>query len=128
MRDGLSLSFRQSAVCAIEYSQDGAPLEIVETALLLGSLRLLIRPADAPRLAPIRSLACFRPLIEELCELPAPENYREYLRGKFPAACGAFPVDAGDTPLLAVGLFISLLIRPKRNRTWVPHPNRVLCG
>ena len=21
-----------------------------------------------------------------------------------------------------------LLIRPKRNRTWVPHPNRVLCG
>jgi hypothetical protein len=24
--------------------------------------------------------------------------------------------------------FKQLLIRPKRNRTWVPHPNRVLCG
>jgi hypothetical protein len=27
-------------------------------------------------------------------------------RVKFPAACGAFSVDSGDTPLLAVGLFI----------------------
>jgi hypothetical protein len=33
-------------------------------------------------LAPIRSLAYFRPVIEELCEHPAPENYREYLRLK----------------------------------------------
>ncbi len=24
----------------------------------------------------------------------------------FPAACGAFPTDSGDTPLLAAGLFI----------------------
>jgi hypothetical protein len=36
---------------------DGVPLQVVETALLLGSLRRLIRPADAPRLSPIRSLA-----------------------------------------------------------------------
>jgi hypothetical protein len=62
--------------------QDGVPLETVETALLLGSLRRLIRPADAPRLAPIRSLAYFRPVIEELQENPAPENYRDYLRLK----------------------------------------------
>jgi hypothetical protein len=66
--------------------EDGIPLETVETALLLGSLRRLIRPADAPRLSPIRSLAYFRPVIEELCEHPAPENYREYLRLKLSQA------------------------------------------
>ena len=67
---------------ARHFHQDGVPLETVETALLLGSLRRLIRPADAPRLTPIRSLAYFRPVIEELQENPAPENYREYLRLK----------------------------------------------
>jgi hypothetical protein len=67
---------------ARHFQQDGVPLETVETALLLGSLRRLIRPADAPRLSPIRSLAYFRPVIQELCDHPAPENYREYLRLK----------------------------------------------
>src|SRR6476646_2498381 len=41
---------------------DRVPLHVVETALLLGSLRRLIRPADAPRLSAIRSLAYFRPV------------------------------------------------------------------
>lgn len=35
-----------------------------------------------PRLSPIRSLAYFRPVIEELQENPALENYREYLEIK----------------------------------------------
>ncbi len=51
---------------ARHFYQDSVPLETVETALLLGSLRRLIRPADSPRLPPIRSLAYFRPVIEEL--------------------------------------------------------------
>ncbi|HWB95600.1 MAG TPA: hypothetical protein VG672_02830, partial [Bryobacteraceae bacterium] len=51
---------------------DGVPLQVVETALLLGSLRRLIRPADAPCLSPIRSLAYFRPVIDELRTHPAP--------------------------------------------------------
>jgi hypothetical protein len=67
---------------ARHFHQDDVPLETVETALLLGSLRRLIRPADAPRLSPIRSLAYFRPVIEELQENPVPENYCEYLRLK----------------------------------------------
>jgi hypothetical protein len=73
--------------------QDGVPLETIETALLLGSLRRLIRPADTPRLAPIRSLAYFRPVIEELQENPAPENYREYLRLKLRMATHKPPAD-----------------------------------
>jgi hypothetical protein len=58
---------------------------------LLGSLRRLIRPEDAPRLAPIRSLAYFRPVIEELLENLAPENYRDYLRLKLRQATKAVP-------------------------------------
>jgi hypothetical protein len=58
------------------------PLRIVESALLLGSLRRLIRPADLPPLPPIRSLAYFQPVIDELLVHPMPENYLEYLRLK----------------------------------------------
>ncbi len=78
---------------ARHFHEDGVPLETVETALLLGSLRRLIRPADAPRLSPIRSLAYFRPVIEELCEHPAPENYREYLRLKLRQAAKNLSAD-----------------------------------
>ena len=78
---------------ARHFYQDGVPLETVETALLLGSLRRLIRPADSPHLAPIRSLAYFRPVIEELQENPAPENYREYLRLKLRMATQKRPAE-----------------------------------
>jgi hypothetical protein len=73
--------------------QDGIPLELIETALLLGSLRRLIRPDGAPRLASIRSLAYFRPVIDELLENPAPENYRDYLRLKLRQAAKTLPAD-----------------------------------
>jgi len=73
--------------------QDGVPLETVETAMLLGSLRRLIRPAESPRLTPIRSLAYFRPVIDELQENPAPENYREYLRLKLRMATQKPPAE-----------------------------------
>ena len=79
---------------ARHFHQDGVALEVIETALLLGSLRRLIRPADAPRLSPIRSLAYFRPVIEELQENPAPENYRQYLRLKLLQADKTLPADA----------------------------------
>ena len=70
------------------------PLRIVESALLLGSLRRLIRPADLPPLPPIRSLAYFQPVIDELLVHPMPENYLEYLRLKLNrfAARSASPV------------------------------------
>jgi hypothetical protein len=65
---------------------DSVPLDTVEAALLLGSLRRLIRPKDAPPLSPIRSLAYFLPVIEELTEAPAPGNYLDYLRLKLQQA------------------------------------------
>ena len=73
---------------------DGVPLHAVETALLLGSLRRLIRPAEAPPLPPIRSLAYFRPVIEELQTHPVPDGYLDYLRLKLRQAATALPADA----------------------------------
>lgn len=62
--------------------EDGVPLALVETALLLASLRRLARPADALPLPRIRSLAYFTPVIEELRAHPVPDGYLEYLRLK----------------------------------------------
>jgi hypothetical protein len=60
----------------------GIPLEVVETALLMASLRRIVRPTDVPPLPRIRSLAYFQPVIEELREQPAPSGYLQYLRLK----------------------------------------------
>jgi hypothetical protein len=60
----------------------GISLALVESAFLLASLRRLARPTDAPPLPPIRSLAYFLPVIEELLAQPMPENYLNYLRLK----------------------------------------------
>ena len=76
---------------ARRFHDDGVPLRVVETALLLGSLRRLIRPADAPRLSPIRSLAYFRPVIDELRAHPAPEGYLDYLHLKLRQAAADPP-------------------------------------
>ena len=43
--------------------------------MLLGSLRGLVRPADAPPLGPVRSLAYFQPVISELQQQPLPANF-----------------------------------------------------
>ncbi len=72
----------QDQRCARQLYDRGVSLGVVESAFLLGSLRRLLRPADAPQLSPIRSLAYFQPVIAELLTNPAPENYLEYLRLK----------------------------------------------
>jgi hypothetical protein len=58
------------------------PLAVVEAALLLASLRRLIRPAELAPLSPIRSLAYFQPVIAELQQQPLPDGYLDYLRLK----------------------------------------------
>jgi hypothetical protein len=78
---------------ARRFHDDGVPLRVVETALLLGSLRRLIRPADAPPLSPIRSLAYFRPVIDELRAHPTPESYLDYLHLKLRQAAAVLPAD-----------------------------------
>ena len=60
----------------------GVPLPVVETALLLASLRRMTRPQGVPPLPRIRSLAYFQPVIEELLENPVSDGYLQYLRLK----------------------------------------------
>jgi len=64
--------------------ETGIPLSLVETALLLGSLRRLCRPSDVQPLPRIRSLAYFQPVgvIQEIQEHPVPDGYLDYLRLK----------------------------------------------
>ncbi len=77
LRTGVS-DQRQAGI----WFERGVSLEVVETALLLASLRRKVRPPEAPPLPRIRSLAYFQPVIEELCEQPAPACYLQYLRLK----------------------------------------------
>jgi hypothetical protein len=62
--------------------EQGVPLSLVESALLLASLRRLFRPPDLPPLPPIRSFAYFQPVITELQQNPLPDGYLDYLRLK----------------------------------------------
>jgi hypothetical protein len=60
----------------------GVPLDIVEAAMLLGSLRRFTRPQAALPLARIRSLAYFSAVIDELEQQSMPAGYLSHLRYK----------------------------------------------
>jgi hypothetical protein len=62
--------------------QQALPLSLVESALLLATLRRLSRPSELPPLPKIRSLAYFLPVIAELQQQPLPDGYLDYLRLK----------------------------------------------
>ncbi len=85
----------QDRRCASQLHDRGVSLRVVESALLLASLRRLLRPADVPPLSPIRSLAYFQPVIAELLSSSAPENYLEYLRLKLRRLASGKIVGAG---------------------------------
>jgi hypothetical protein len=67
---------------AIELYQRGVPFEKIKNALVLAAVRRMIRPADAPPLAAVRSLAYFKPVIEEVLEMEVGEEYFLYVRQK----------------------------------------------
>ena len=73
---------RPDRVLALQLYQRGVPLNKVENALVLAAVRRLIRPADAPPLATVRSLAYFLPVIEEVIEMEVGEEYFQYARQK----------------------------------------------
>ena len=71
---------RADRMLAAQLYQRGLSVKVVENALVLAATRRLIRPADAPPLGTIRSLAYFLPVIEEVLELRVNPEYFEYLR------------------------------------------------
>ena len=60
----------------------GISLETIETAFRLALARRTCRHPQAPPLAPIRSLAYFLPLLDELLRTPLETGYLDYLRAK----------------------------------------------
>src|SRR5215210_9137375 len=83
---------------ARRWHEQGIPLQLAESALLLASLRRLVRPADLPPLSPIRSLAYFQPVVDELRAHPMPANYLDYLRLKLNLlVAGSVPAQAQKT-------------------------------
>src|SRR5258708_18081133 len=68
--------------CAAELQFRSVPLDLIDAAVLLGSLRRLLRPPGALTLSPSRSMAYFQPVIDELLACPLSDNYVGYLRTK----------------------------------------------
>ena len=73
---------RADRLLAAELHERGVPAAAVENALILAAARRLIRPAGAPPLGTVRSLAYFVPVIDEVLQLPAGPDYFRYLRAK----------------------------------------------
>ena len=73
---------RADRLFATQLYDRGVPLQAVENALLLAAARRSVRPADAPPLGTIRSLAYFSPVIEEVLQLKVGQEYFRHLRNK----------------------------------------------
>jgi hypothetical protein len=77
---------RADRTLAAQLYQRGLSVKVIENALVLAATRRLIRPADAPPLGTIRSLAYFLPVIEQVLVLRASPDYFDYLRHKLARA------------------------------------------
>jgi hypothetical protein len=73
---------RADRMLAAQLHQRGISVRVIENALVLAATRRLMRPADAPPLGTIRSLAYFLPVIEEVLGLSVSPDYFQYLRHK----------------------------------------------
>ena len=73
---------RPDRVLAAQLYQRGISVSVIENAFVLAATRRLMRPADAPPLSTIRSLAYFLPVIEEVLGLRVSPDYFQYLRHK----------------------------------------------
>jgi hypothetical protein len=70
---------RPDRLLAVQLHERGVPIEAVENALVLAAARRLVRGANAPPLAPVRSLAYFLPVLEEVLHLDVSADYFEHL-------------------------------------------------
>ena len=75
---------RPDRAFALALHARGVPLDAVENALVLAASRRIVRPPDTPPLGVIRSLAYFGPVIDEVLESSAGQDYYRYLRQRLP--------------------------------------------
>jgi len=76
-------------ITAAALYERGIEMTTVESAFLLASIRRLGRTPDLPPLSPIRSLAYFLPVIQEILDKPVGDDYRIYLKMKIRSLCGS---------------------------------------
>ena len=69
-------------VVAVELHTRGVSLQVVENAFILAASRRLLRAPGAPPLMPIRSVAYFLPVIDEVIGMRINPNYFVYLEHK----------------------------------------------
>ena len=73
---------RPDRVLAGQLYQRGVSVSVIENAFVLAATRRLVRPADAPPLVTIRSLAYFLPVIEEVLGMRVSPEYFQHVRRK----------------------------------------------
>ena len=73
---------RPDRMLAAQLYQRGLAVSVIENAFVLAATRRLMRPADAPTLGTIRSLAYFLPVIEEVLGMNVSPEYFQYVRRK----------------------------------------------
>jgi len=71
---------RADRMLAAQLCQRGVAVSVIENALVLAAARRLMRPADAPPLGTIRSLAYFLPVIGEVLGLRVSQEYFQHVR------------------------------------------------
>ena len=88
---------------ALELHRRGVPIDIFRAAIGLATLRRLLRDPALPRLAPVRSLHYYLPVLEELLRTPPDPAWLDYLAARVaklsprlrentdPAAVGSCP-------------------------------------
>jgi hypothetical protein len=80
---------RPDRMLAAQLYQRGVAVSVIENAFVLAAARRLMRPADAPPLGTIRSLAYFLPVIEEVLAMRVSPDYFQYLRQKLSRVASA---------------------------------------
>ena len=73
---------RADRIVAARLCQRGVAVTVIENAFVLAAARRLMRPADAPPLGTIRSLAYFLPVIEEVLAMRVSPEYFQHVRRK----------------------------------------------
>ena len=73
---------RADRMLAMQLYQRGVSVSVIENAFVLAAARRVVRPAGAPPLGTIRSLAYFLPVIEEVLDMRVGPDYFQYLRHK----------------------------------------------
>src|ERR1700739_739721 len=69
---------RADRIVAAQLCQRGVAVTVIANAFVLAEVRRRVRPADAPPLGAIRSLAYFMPVIEEVLEMRVGPDYFQY--------------------------------------------------